>query len=302
MPKSSRTNFMPQLIPINNARAKPSQEILDLFKVQFKEVLLSEELNGVVQQIKKALYDRDYLQAFPENGLTNKYYLVRWTPSRSLAYAAVFNYFDPIYDLLTTRNSRVLSVGGGAAGELVGLAAVYARALESRKDMPELEITIVDISDWKLELLLIYLYVQENWLNGSGFKYQFAQQDILDMDIKQSLESTDLITLLFTTNELFLENKAKATALLQKFNRHCARGTYLLILESAGSYSHIQVGSKMFPIQFLVDTLLLGRNRTGGAWRLMDSEESCWYRNEKNLDYPMKLENMRFFYRLYQKI
>lgn len=73
--------------------------------------------------------------------------------------------------------------------------------------------------------------------------------------------------------------------------------------ESAGSYSHITVGSKKFPVQFLIDTILAGKPTSGdGAWEIIEQEESCWYRiNANEVDYPIKLENMRFFYRLYRK-
>lgn len=63
------------------------------------------------------------------------------------------------------------------------------------------------------------------------------------------------------------------------------------------------VGSKKFPVQFLVDMILVGKQGANdGDWEIVEQNESCWYRiNQKEVEYPMKLENMRFFYRLYRK-
>lgn len=72
-------------------------------------------------------------------------------------------------------------------------------------------------------------------------------EDVLNANHDSSLQlnSLDLITLLFTTNELFSEDKAKSIRFFQALD-NCQPGAHLLIAESAGSYSHITVGTKKF--------------------------------------------------------
>lgn len=148
--------------------------------------------------------------------------------------------------------------------------------------------------------------MRDTWLfdHADDLDVQFLNLNVLKMSTKElKLPSLDLITLLFTTNELFMEDKAGSIRFFQKLNQECTSGCHLLIAESAGSYSHITVGTKKFPIQFLIDTLLLGKRgeEANGAWDLIDENDSIWYRGKDDIDYPLKVENMRFFYRLYKK-
>lgn len=299
--KLSHVNLDPQ-------RSKLGQEILDLFEVVFKTELDSPKLAEEIQQIKAKLYDRDYLGAF-DNSQKNKSYMARWSPARALGYTACFSAFEPVFELLgainDVPNAKALCIGAGAGGEFVAMAAVFSRFMEDSKNhgSKSLTVDIVDIAEWGEGLEQIYGYIRSNWMYGNdSFSYNYKKQDVLCMtEDDMGLSSQNLITMMFTTNELFSENKAKAVKFLQTLNQRCQKGCLLLILESAGSFSHIQVGSKTFPIQFLVDTILCGRPGESGSWELLSSDDSCWFRAEKGLEYSLKLENMRFFYRVYQK-
>lgn len=161
--------------------------------------------------------------------------------------------------------------------------------------------TVVDIADWHTVVSALTARIKSQWVyKPESFNTSFVNQDILSMELDYSM---DLITLLFTTNELFCEKRKETVEFLQRLNAHCQSGTLLLIAESAGSYSHITIGTKKFPVQFLIDTILVGRpDSQDGAWEVVRQSESCWYRiDHKQVSYEMKLENMRFFYRLYRK-
>jgi 25S rRNA (uracil2843-N3)-methyltransferase len=54
----------------------------------------------------------------------------------------------------------------------------------------------------------------------------------------------------------------------------------------------------VFPVQFLIHHSLT----SGGEWKLIDSDDSRWYRVDPDLRYSLKLENMRFFFRLYERV
>lgn len=293
-------------IPFHHAATLAPSKVVDLFLDRFKYILASDNLNAMIQTVKGELFKRDYLAAFDCDD-KRLAYVARWSPARALAYASLFASCDPIRSLFEDpeRHTRVLCVGGGAASELVGMASLFCALKLGNGGSPSLlEMDIVDIADWTTIVDNITRYIQGKWLyDGTKFRTSFVHGDVLTLSAQQlHLAQLDLITLLFTTNELFCEQRTDTIKFLQLMSAHCRAGALLHITESAGSYSSITVGLKQFPVQFLIDTILLGRPGTGtGAWELVDQSDSCWYRIEKDLAYPVKLENMRFFYRLYRK-
>lgn len=292
-------------IPPSTAHSLPSNDLLKLFQDSFRFLLNSPNLQEFIQLVKGDLYNRDYIQAFGDDD-RRMAYSVRWTPSRALCYSSLFSSLKEIRDTITTKDSKVLCIGGGASGELVGLCSVFAQSRDFyNKDQyrSKFDITLIDIADWSLIVQKLTSEIKKNWLYNEPdyLNVDFLNEDVLNSDATTlDLKSLNLITLLFTTNELFAEDKARSIRFFQSLN-NCQTGSYLLIAESAGSYSHIMVGTKKFPIQFLIDTILLGKDGSSGGWELVKKSDSCWYRCEKDYDYPLKLENMRFFYRLYKK-
>lgn len=294
-------------MPFQSKYSIEPPKIIDLFEMSFKNILDSEDLQKHIQSVKGDLYNRNYMSAFG-NDDKRFAYASRWTPARALCYSSLFATLEPIRLLLEKPegDKRVLCVGGGAASELVGLAAVFCRLKEyCSKSNSSLQLDIIDIADWSTIVGTLTSYVKENWIyNAAGFNTNFIHDDILTADVaKLDYPKLDLITLLFTTNELFCEKRAQTVQFLQSLNTHCRKGCYLLIAESAGSYSNITIGTKKFPVQFLIDMILIGKpGENSGSWEIVQQSESCWYRvNKKETDYKMKLENMRFFYRLYKK-
>lgn len=294
-------------IPFQANHTLRATKVIDLFLDNFKYILGSEDLQEMIQVVKGELFKRDYLSAFDSDDKRFAY-VARWSPARALAYASLFASLEPIRSLFEhpERKSRVLCVGGGAASELVGMASVFCSLKLSCGDSPSnLEMDVIDIADWSTIVANLSDYIKSHWLyDGNKFNANFVHGDVLVKSAAElRLPSLDLITLLFTTNELFCEKKAETIRFLQLLSSNCRKGTLLLITESAGSYSHITVGLKQFPVQFLIDTILVGKpGANNGAWKIVDQSDSCWYRiNEKEVAYPVKLENMRFFYRLYEK-
>lgn len=310
-------------LKIHHEITLPPQEIIDLFKVTFDTELYGadgiDELQSQIQKVKSDLYNRDYIAAFGDEAKRTAY-CCRWSPSRATAYASLFAHLQECAQVVRCKESdqNVLCIGGGAGGELVALASLFTPTREfitkySTSKQPtttknSLNVHLVDISDWCAVVSRLQSTISNKWLYADESKFfnvHFSNRDILTMSEDDlSLSNLDLITLLFTTNELFSENKQQSIRLLQKFNQFCKKGCLLLIAESAGSYSHITVGTKKFPIQFLIDTVLMGKRgqEEAGAWQLVNQSDSTWYRCDPRLDYPMKVENTRIFYRLYRKI
>lgn len=115
-------------------------------------------------------------------------------------------------------------------------------------------------------------------------------QDQLPKPIKGYYSSANLITILFTANELITASHSNAIAYFYTLTRMAKPGTLLLIVDSAGSYSEMKIpkSGKTYPMEFLLDYAF-----TVG-WDCIRKEESKWYRLPEGLaeHYPLKLENM----------
>lgn len=165
----------------------------------------------------------------------------------------------------------------------------------------------------------------------------FRQHDVLalskdDLTSLLSLATTTspelgkqpvLITLLFTLNELFTAGGiGKTTAFLLTLTSVLPSGSLLLVIDSPGSYSETTVGkeAKRYPMQWLLDRILLGTTKTtkttttkdagggggneddGGAeWEKVESADSVWFRLGPELKYPIPLEDMRYQMHLYRR-
>lgn len=305
--------------PTESYNSYHEQQILDLFMRAFDDTLSDlNVLNRRIQEVKAALFDRDYPTAFGNQEYLEAY-VARWTPSRAVAYASVLEQLvgNALFESSSsTGPKKVLCIGGGAGGEIVGLGALSLLGNNSQRQSQEVHVTAVDMAEWGTVLNKITSYMGENWverddsnesLEGafanlslgpqSPYKVQFINHDILTLpEGTVNIAELDLITSMFTTNELFASSKAGTVNFLHSLSA-CHPGALLLIVESAGSYSEVTVGSKVFPVHFLIHHVLSQNNN----WELVASTDSQWYRLPEGLSYPVQLENMRFFYRLYRR-
>lgn len=229
----------------------------------------------------------------------------------------------------STRKLEVACVGGGAGAEIVALGA-----LSMLNGVGTMRVRSIDIADWGWVVERLGSVMRAHWSgdstmtdalptessnitgnncataeltqsmagleleNATAFQVEFIHEDVLKLKHEQvDLSKLDLITSMFTTNELFKESRAETVKFLHSLVQ-CKKGALLLFVESAGSYSQVQVGSKLFPVHFLINHVLTQNNN----WELVDSNDSQWYRLPEGLEYPMQLENMRYFYRLYRRI
>lgn len=116
------------------------QLLLNIFRDAFPETISSNSLKDTLQEVKSALFDRDFTRAFG----TEKYleaYSIRWSPSRALCYASILvqlrQYFESLFrdddgqecathptssatNVLSPAESRqstlkIVCIGGGAA-------------------------------------------------------------------------------------------------------------------------------------------------------------------------------------------
>ncbi|KAK9362467.1 hypothetical protein V1504DRAFT_438688 [Lipomyces starkeyi] len=262
----------------------------------------SPTLADTIQSVKAHLYARDYAAAFesPDYLLA---YAVRWSSSRALAYVHVLGDLCPhIPEILAGASKRpnnkknILCIGGGAGGEVLALATL-ANDLGAKN----VNILAIDIAQWDD----VFVSLRDGIRSGLGWDKKDESDDIakdsiqLNSNDRVDFGSLDIITIMFTTNELFAQSKPKTLTLFRYITDNCKPGTLLLLLESAGSYSHIQIGSKTFPVQFLLDHIMVD---DGAGWEKVVHDEAVWFRVQNGLKYPLELENMRFFLRLYRRM
>ncbi|CEP64941.1 25S rRNA (uracil2843-N3)-methyltransferase LALA0_S15e00848g [Lachancea lanzarotensis] len=304
-------------LPFHNELSLSPQDILDLFKVTFDQQLYRDDrqiLSDDIQLVKSELFNRNYSAAF-DTAEKRTAYCCRWSPSRAIAYSSLFCHLDAVRAVIQKSDeSEILCIGGGAGGELISISSIFVPSVDfnskystsAQVENKTLKVTLVDLADWSAEVEKLKESISKTWLfdHANDLQIQFLKKDVLQATSSDlNLPTLNLITLLFTTNELFTAAKAESIRFFQLLSNQCKSGCHLLIVESAGSFSHITVGTKKFPIQFLVDTLLLGKRgqEDTGAWELVQEHDSLWYRAKDDVDYPLKVENMRFFYRLYRK-
>ena len=201
-----------------------------------------------------------------------------------------------------------MCIGGGACSELIALAWICAEKpqgplTETSDDiLPfNLHVSLVDSAPWDSIVREVQNVLYTQWhLASQNFSSTFFRSDILEDYASLNLGEQEVITLLFTTNELLTSSKSKTLALLAYLSHVCKSGTLLIIAESAGSYSEVNVRAQTYPLDLILDQSLAGKN---GAWSIASHESSRWYRfaEQSQQHYPMPLENMRMMVRVYTK-
>jgi 25S rRNA (uracil2843-N3)-methyltransferase len=296
-----------------------------------------ENFKQTIQDVKGHFYNRDFASAFGTEHYLRAYAL-RWSASRALAFADILAGLDvkdrwPEDDtnstILQGENQRtdrteILCIGGGAGAEVVSLAA-----LASHFSLPRFSITAIDIADWSSVLSKLNTAIVEPpalspyasaakrdanraLLDSQRFSVDFKQQDILECaedELTLLLGNVSFVTVMFTLNELFSTSIAKTTSLLLKLTEAAKAGTWLLVVDSPGSYSEVTLGAeetpKRYPMKWLLDHTLqqvAGTNSTGNSkWKKLVEDDSRWFRIIDHLRHPIELESMRYQIHLYQR-
>ncbi|KAG9290602.1 hypothetical protein G9A89_011565 [Geosiphon pyriformis] len=285
---------------MNHGDALPDnleQRILNLISQVFESTFESSDFLTRLQAIKAAFFKRDYNQIFkdPEN---LSIYSAKYVPTRSLCYYNLIKNEEKIFELINNRETRIFSVGSGAGSELLGFAAALNHANKTANSThTRLHLYMQDYVNWGTILDSLESKIREQLeIKVDTLKCVFMVSDVLEptKELQQQFAMADLITFMFVMNELFVNKKA-AIEMIQLLAKNMRKGTHLLIVDSAGSFSNLNVGGKTYMIYFLLDALK--------EFDVVVSHDSVWYRYPENLKYPQiaPLENMRHFIRLYCK-
>ncbi|KAF7186880.1 25S rRNA (uridine(2843)-N(3))-methyltransferase [Pseudocercospora fuligena] len=310
------------------------QKCLDVFRNALKP---QDQSTAIVQEVKGHLYNRDFAKAFGTAEYLNVY-AARWSPSRALGYMQILS--DISKDLFPDQdgkiskitderqNFRICCVGGGAGAELVATAGWISRNADALP-FQRVESTFVDIAAWNSVVSDLFRAsttppelskyasaaareANTALLEQGSYKIDFQQLDALAIEDKECHElfsKADMVTLMFTLNELYTTSIPKTQKLLARLTTELRSGSYLLVVDSPGSYSAVSVNGaeKKYPMQWLLDYTLIGTGQKGKdddrpKWQKLVSDDSRWFRLPQGLQYPIELENMRYQIHLYKRL
>lgn len=317
------------------------QKLLSIFQGTFDSVLSSGNFNAILQEVKTALFKREFDIAFGKEEFLEAY-AARWSPTRTLCYASVLHgislHLEELCRVGPQDESdnlplRVLAIGGAAA-ELVAFASYLSRQPTDFSGT----ITLVDIAPWtgvvqKLcaglkappplsKYASAALKAANTPINEPERlkEIKFTEQDVFALDqdglaamvstasgVQKPPEKPILVTLLFTLNELFTSGGiGKTTTFLLTLTSNLPVGSLLLVIDSPGSYSETTVGkeAKRYPMAWLMDKILTGSSDgedENERWEKVESKDSVWFRLGGELRYPIPLEDMRYQMHLYRK-
>ncbi|KAK4556974.1 hypothetical protein LTR86_005955 [Recurvomyces mirabilis] len=303
------------------------QGCLDVF---FDGLKPNDENASILQEVKGHLYNRDFVMAFGKEEYLQAY-AGRWSPSRALGYLQMLH---DVQGIITPSDSAVNSfcvvcLGGGAGAEVVAFGA-WLSTLDAEI---KLSACFVDIAAWSTvvdtlhERLVNPRELSEYasaaaketntaLLSPGEYAASFLQQDVLawsDTKLSSTIKKdTNLVTLMFTLNELYTTSMPKTQHLLAQLTAALSPGAHLLVVDSPGSYSTVQINGaeKKYPMQWLLDYTLLNESRAVRAadtapapkWEKVVSEDSKWFRLPPGLRYSIELENMRYQIHLYRRL
>ncbi|KAL4981310.1 hypothetical protein BDW68DRAFT_196780 [Aspergillus falconensis] len=212
------------------------------------------------------------------------------------------------------------------------------QTFQQSEPSPGLSITAVDIADWSTVVKRLSSTILSQKITSSKshpaplfpiqapsedralshhFNVDFKRLDVLtlsDPDLASLFHSTqtNIVTLMFTLNELFSTSMSKGTSFLLRTTDLLARGTILLVVDSPGSYSTLKLNKsrgeqqeRQYPMKFLLDHTLLSVAR--GKWEKLYSQGSRWWRRDASrLWYDVGegagLEDMRFQIHIYRRL
>ena len=223
---------------------------------------------------------------------------------------------------------RVCCVGGGAGAELVAIAGWISQNTDALP-LQRVDSTFVDIAAWgsvvsdlfrasktppELSKYASAAARESNTalLEREPYKIEFRQSDALaieDEECHELCSKADMVTLMFTLNELYTTSIPKTQRLLARLTAELQSGSYLLVVDSPGSYSAVSVNGaeKKYPMQWLLDYTLIGtgqkrKDDDRPKWQKLVSDDSRWFRLPQGLQYPIELENMRYQIHLYKRL
>ncbi|KAJ3289957.1 hypothetical protein BCR33DRAFT_845589 [Rhizoclosmatium globosum] len=284
------------------------KRIISVFSTACEPILTHNDFRERRRIIKDLFVKRDYLAIFTNPDLTDVY-VAEYSPSRALCYHQLFSTSPTLSDALQSAK-LIYSIGAGSGGELAGITA----ALNSIRPSHRVTIHSQDIADYSSAIIPLEAALLEEFKHASVDSqtscFNILSTEPLHVQQKSSLVSkADIITSFFILNELLANSKKEFVQFVKLLVTGMKPGALLVVVDSAGSFSEVNVGKKggkaaessaadTPPSTYMVYNLLDAIQ----AFEVVEKSDSQWYRYPEGLYYPIKLNNMRHFLRVYRKI
>ncbi|KAI9830870.1 MAG: hypothetical protein M1826_004299 [Phylliscum demangeonii] len=230
--------------------------------------------------------------------------------------------------------TKVVCLGGGGGAELVALAglarllraspssavtaAVAGAAAPSNPPEQEQE---QEKEEEDEALLSIDIIDRGDW---ASILQALLRQTTRTTTTTTTTTTADLVTLMFTLNELYATSRTQTTQMLLALRRLLTPGALLLVVDSPGTYSTVTLAgagaaaspatapANTYPMHWLLDRTLLSStddelerdtdmDGERPSWSKVLQDESRWFRLPDGLRYPIPLENTRYQMHLYRR-
>ncbi|KAF9106748.1 hypothetical protein BGX29_008606 [Mortierella sp. GBA35] len=185
-----------------------------------------------------------------------------------------------------------------APSETLSTTTTVTKTKTKKLKVNKYQVTIVmqDYVDWSPILEPMEAVVRSRMALGpERLKCETEIGNVLDLSegLLERVARADLITFMFVLNELF-QDKKRTMLLVAKIVAAMPAGAHMLVVDSAGSFSNLKVGERTYMVYMLLDHLK--------SLEIVYQDDATWYRCPPSLTYPLKLENMRHFVRIYRKL
>jgi 25S rRNA (uracil2843-N3)-methyltransferase len=284
----------------------PEQSILNILRQSLLDTFQSPNFQVTLREIKNLFLERDFLSIFGSgNSEYLKTYAAEYASSRALCYHEIFVSNPLLLSLLGQSNGRIMCLGAGNGSELLGLAAAQLRA--TIHEDANLVLHIQDFADYKSDVLIpLEETIRSKWgISTTRLVTEYSVSNVLDLGkdkesegdegLTNTMQSSHLVTSFFLLNELWMQSKSSTVKFLMNLVATVKSGTYFLFIDSAGSFSEVNVNGKGYMVYHLLDQIR--------DFEIVDQTDSKWYRYPQTprLSYPTPLNNIRYFMRLYRK-
>ncbi|KAJ3046369.1 hypothetical protein HK097_000910 [Rhizophlyctis rosea] len=295
----------------------PEQALLNTITNALSTTFTSPDFATHLRTIKSLFYDRKYVEIFTNADLL-PVYAAEYIPGRALCYRDLFMKRKELRDAISRDGAHVYCLGSGNGSELMGIAGALVGMHELPKNVTELDVNHVTKSNSTEESKPPHITIHCQDLSSYGpvlpslltsittilpippslITLESSTHDLLTHSTPlqtTQLQSATLITALFLFNELLTTSKSQFIRFISEMIQTTKPGTLLLVVDSAGSFSEVTIGSekRTYMVYHLLDAI--------GALECLVKEDSIWYRFPEALKYPLKINNMRYFLRLYRK-
>ncbi|KAJ1857042.1 hypothetical protein LPJ76_002082 [Coemansia sp. RSA 638] len=261
------------------------QSLLNVLRMACAEAMQRPDFAARVQDIKQKFYVRDFDGIFLEPSNLSVY-TAQYVPRRALCYYDLFS--QPQLQRILQTQPQILCLGAGSGSELLGITAACCQILSDNTQ--PITIHSQDYADWSPILQSLENAIRYKWnIRPSHITYEFSKDNLLSMtkSTETLIENSQLVTAMFVFGELFAD-KANAINFVKTIVRCTKPGAFFLLVDSAGSFSSIKVGSNSYMAYMFFDSLKQ-------HFEPVISDDSKWFRHARGLDYPLPIENMRYF-------